>query len=98
MSDLVEELKDRLSIETVLIACGARLEPSWSSAEIQVFCPFHPNVNTPAGSANIVKQLYYCYACEAKGDIISIARLHLRQEGQDDSFQAALRWLGELAA
>ena len=52
-------------------------------------CPFHDE-RTPSFWLNPVKQLYYCFGCGAKGDLISFVR---ETEGLD--FAEAIEWLAD---
>jgi DNA primase len=52
-------------------------------------CPFHDE-RTPSFSVNAADKLYYCFGCQAKGDLIGFVEA---KEGLD--FVGALEWLGE---
>ena len=52
-------------------------------------CPFHDE-RTPSFWLNPSKQLYYCFGCGAKGDLISFVR---EMEGLD--FAEAIEWLAD---
>lgn len=86
----LDDIKVSVSIEEVLLEAGAdiQLSAGWRD-EQPVFCPFHLNVNTPAGTMNTVKNLYYCHGCDAGGSVIDVAMLHL----QTDSVREAADWL-----
>lgn len=43
-------------------------------AEWLVFCPFHDNRSSAACCVNVVKGLYICYSCGAKGTVEALAR------------------------
>lgn len=93
MSDYtLDELKDLISIEDVLLECGAEFESAgqygWRS-EVPVFCPFHRNVNTAAASMNTMKGVFHCHGCGAGGSIIDAALLHLLT----DDISEAAAWL-----
>ena len=78
MSDYtLDELKEEVSLEEVLIECGARFVNGWNSAEQVFYCPFHYNVNTPAASMNPLKQVFNCHSCGASGSIIDAGMLHI---------------------
>lgn len=91
MMDL-DDLKAEISIEDVLLECGAELEPShgygWRS-EVPFYCPFHLNRNTAAGTMNTMKGLFHCYSCGASGSVIDAAMLHLETK----SVTEAAEWL-----
>lgn len=88
----IDELKDEITIEEVLVAAGAEFDLSrgWND-EQPFYCPFHPNVNTPAASMNLMKGVFNCYACDASGSIIDAAMLYLDTK----SIQEAKDWLDE---
>lgn len=50
-------------------------------------CPFHPE-NTPSFSVNDQEGLYYCFGCQARGDVITFVR-----EVEHLDFVAAVEWL-----
>lgn len=89
----IEELKDQIGMEEVLLHLGAEIQQIGWGDEAPVYCPFHPNRRTPAGSFNRLKQLYHCFGCEAGGDIIRVAQTHLGREGQPSSVNDACEWL-----
>lgn len=87
----IDELKADISIEEVLVACGGRIQTSAWGQNLPVWCPFHINEDTPAGSVNVMKGVYFCFACEAKGSVIDLALLHLGTK----SIAEACNWLEE---
>ena len=105
MADL-KELKRRIDIVEVLKEIGARvqLDDSWDD-EVKVWCPFCADAAStkPAGSANVMKGLYYCYQCAFGGSVIDIALQYAEaQEPVDDVFGSyspsiakAVEWLEE---
>lgn len=50
-------------IQRVLDKSGV-FAPSDNETHIVVFCPFHHNVNTPAGEIDKSKGLFYCFSCK----------------------------------
>ncbi|WCO65295.1 DNA primase [Iamia majanohamensis] len=50
-------------------------------------CPFHGE-KTPSFSINPTEKLYYCFGCQAKGDVITLVR-----ELQHTDFVGAIEWL-----
>jgi DNA primase len=50
-------------------------------------CPFHPE-HTPSFSVNAEENLYYCFGCQARGDVITFVR-----EVEHLDFVAAVEWL-----
>ena len=87
----IDELKERVSIEEVLIECGARVQTQAWGSDLPVWCPFHLNQDTPAGSVNLTKGLYHCFGCGAGGSVIDLALLHL----STTSIKEACDWLEE---
>lgn len=41
---------------------------------IMALCPFHDNRNTPAFTMNLTRGLYYCFSCEARGNLMTFLR------------------------
>ncbi len=50
-------------------------------------CPFHPE-KSPSFSINAEQGLYYCFGCQAKGDVITFVR-----EIEHLDFQGAIEWI-----
>ncbi len=50
-------------------------------------CPFHGE-KTPSFSINATEKLFYCFGCQAKGDVITLVR-----ELQHTDFVGAVEWL-----
>ena len=86
-----DDIKVSVSIEEVLLEAGAEIQLSAWGQEQPVFCPFHLNVRTPAGTMNTVKNLYFCHGCDVGGSVIDVAMAHL----QTDSVREAADWLEE---
>ena len=93
MTYTIDELKDELSLEDVLLECGAEIDTSSGSygwrSEVPIFCPFHLNSRTSAASMNTLKQVFFCYSCGAGGSVIDAAMLHLDTQ----SVSEAASWL-----
>jgi len=90
MTYTIDELKDAISIEDVLLECGAIVQEGlWEQNEVPIYCPFHLNTNTPAASMNRLKGVFFCYACDAGGSVIDAAMLHLDTQ----SVGEAASWL-----
>jgi DNA primase len=53
----------------------------------QGLCPFHSE-RTPSFSVNAGENLYYCFGCQAKGDVITFV-----QEKEQLDFVGAVEWL-----
>lgn len=88
MSSQVEQIKERLGIVDV-ISQYVKLEKAGSNFKAR--CPFH-NEKTPSFFVSPARNSYYCFGCNAKGDIFSFVE---RFEGLD--FVGALKTLGEKA-
>ena len=57
----------------------------------QGLCPFHGE-KTPSFSVNAEEGLYYCFGCQAKGDVITFVR-----EKEQQDFVGAVEWLANKA-
>ncbi|MGH9211529.1 MAG: DNA primase [Acidimicrobiales bacterium] len=57
----------------------------------QGLCPFHPE-KTPSFSVNALEGLWYCFGCQAKGDVITFVR-----EKENLDFVGAVEWLAAKA-
>ncbi len=65
--DFVEELKSRVDIVGVI---GEKVRLRKTGAyRYSGLCPFHQE-KTPSFSVHATKQFYYCFGCQAKGDVI----------------------------
>jgi DNA primase len=53
----------------------------------QGLCPFHPE-KTPSFSVNAQEGLYFCFGCQAKGDVITFVR-----DKENLDFVGAVEWL-----
>ena len=84
----VEEIKARLSIEDVI---GSYIKLEKSGKSFRARCPFH-NEKTPSFFVSPDRGGYYCFGCNAKGDIFSFVE---QFEGLD--FRGALKVLAEKA-
>ncbi len=62
-----DALKNQVSIEDVISACGVELKKI--GAEYSALCPFHSE-RTPSFKVTPSTQLYYCAGCGAGGDSI----------------------------
>lgn len=61
------------------------------TSEIKALCPFHKETK-PSWSINKEKGVWYCFGCQAKGDLPSLV---LRLHPQVHSYRQALQWLRE---
>jgi DNA primase len=65
--DFVEQLKSRVNIVEVI---GARVRLRKAGPNrYQGLCPFHSE-KTPSFTVHEAKQFYYCFGCQAKGDVL----------------------------
>ncbi len=88
MSSSVEQIKDRLSIAEVV---GAYIKLEKAGSNLKAKCPFH-NEKTPSFFVSPSRGSYYCFGCNAKGDIFSFVEAF---EGVD--FLGALKILASKA-
>ena len=64
---LVREATDLVG----LIGEVTHIKRAGSAASAMAMCPFHPNRNTPAMSADGERGLYHCFGCGASGDALT---------------------------
>ncbi|MFQ5661771.1 MAG: DNA primase [Candidatus Paceibacteria bacterium] len=88
MATQVEQIKEKLGIVDV-VSQYIKLEKAGSNLKAK--CPFH-NEKTPSFFVSPARNSYYCFGCNAKGDIFSFVE---QFEGVD--FMGALKVLGEKA-
>lgn len=88
MATQVEQIKEKLGIVDV-VSQYIKLEKAGSNLKAK--CPFH-NEKTPSFFVSPARNSYYCFGCNAKGDIFSFVE---QFEGVD--FMGALKILGEKA-
>lgn len=84
MSTPVEQIKERLGIADVI---GGYLKLERAGASFKGKCPFH-NEKTPSFFVSPARNSYYCFGCQAKGDIFTFV-----QEFEGLDFIGALRVL-----
>jgi DNA primase len=82
----VEAIKDRLKIEELV---GSYIPIEKSGINFKAKCPFH-NEKTPSFFISPDRGTYYCFGCQAKGDIFSFVQAF---EGID--FVGALKQLAD---
>ncbi len=82
----VEAIKDRLKIEDLI---GSYITLEKSGINYKARCPFH-HEKTPSFFVSADRGTYYCFGCNAKGDIFSFVQ---QFEGTD--FVGALKLLAE---
>ena len=88
MSTSVEQIKERLSIEDVV---GSYLKLEKAGNNLKAKCPFH-NEKTPSFFVSPDRSSYYCFGCNAKGDIFTFV-----QEFESVDFLGALKILADRA-
>jgi DNA primase len=88
MARAVDDIKQRLSIVDVV---GGYIKLEKAGANFKARCPFH-NEKTPSFVVSPDRNSYYCFGCNAKGDIFSFVEAF---EGVD--FKTALVILAEKA-
>lgn len=73
----IAAIRARSDILQILEEAGGRIQMgrSWED-EVQVFCPFCEDAASkkPAGRANTLKGLYFCFSCGFGGDAIKLIR------------------------
>lgn len=88
MSTPVEQIKERLSIVDVI---SSYMQLTRAGSSLKGKCPFH-NEKTPSFFVSPARGSYYCFGCQAKGDIFTFV-----QEFEGLDFIGALRVLAERA-
>jgi DNA primase len=88
MSTHVQDIKERLGIAEIV---GSYIKLDKSGANYKARCPFH-NEKTPSFYVSPDRGTFYCFGCQAKGDIFSFVE---KFEGID--FMGALKVLAERA-
>ena len=88
MSTTVEQIKDKLDITEVL---GSYMKLERAGINLKARCPFH-NEKTASFFVSPSRQSFYCFGCQAKGDIFSFVE---KFEGLD--FKGALKILADRA-
>ncbi|KKW20634.1 MAG: DNA primase [Candidatus Taylorbacteria bacterium RIFCSPHIGHO2_02_49_25] len=84
MSTPVEQIKERLGIADVV---GSYLKLERAGSSLKAKCPFH-NEKTPSFFVSPARGSYYCFGCQAHGDIFTFV-----QEFEGLDFIGALRVL-----
>ncbi len=88
MATPVEQIKERLGIADVV---GSYLKLERAGSSLKAKCPFHSE-KTPSFFVSPARGSYYCFGCNAKGDIFTFV-----QEFEGLDFIGALRVLAERA-
>jgi len=88
MSTPVEQIKERLGIADVV---GSYMQLTRAGSSLKGKCPFH-NEKTPSFFVSPARNAYYCFGCQAKGDIFTFV-----QEFEGLDFIGALRVLAARA-
>jgi DNA primase len=88
MSSTTDQIKAKLDIVTVL---GGYIKLEKAGSSFKARCPFH-NEKTPSFFVSPDRGSYYCFGCQAKGDIFTFVE---EFEGLD--FSGALKVLAERA-
>jgi DNA primase len=66
-------IRERADFATILARYD--IAPTRLQGQISVLCPFHDD-RRPSLSVNLDRKLFYCFACQAKGDILDfVARI-----------------------
>ncbi len=88
MSSDVSRVKERLNIVDVI---GDYVKLNNAGSYFKAKCPFHEE-RTPSFVVNVDRQTYYCFGCEAGGDVISFV---MEIDGLE--FREALKFLADRA-
>jgi DNA primase len=88
MSEVTEQIKDRLNVADVL---GEYLKLEKAGTNYKALCPFH-NEKTPSFMVNPEQNFWYCFGCQKGGDIFTFV-----QEMEGLEFRDALERLADKA-
>ena len=88
MSSTAERIKEKLNVVDVL---GSYIKMEKSGANYKARCPFH-NEKTPSFMISPARNSYYCFGCQASGDIFTFV-----QEFEKLDFIGALKLLADKA-
>jgi DNA primase len=88
MSSTTEKIKERLGIHEVVLSY---IKTEKAGKNYKAVCPFH-NEKTPSFFISPERNTYYCFGCNAKGDIFSFV-----QEFEGIDFPGALKTLADRA-
>jgi DNA primase len=88
MRDIIEKVKDSLSIESII---GETVALKRSGSHLKGCCPLHIE-KTPSFFVRISAQTFYCYGCGKNGDVIQFI-----MERDCIPFNEALRFLAKKA-
>ncbi len=91
MARYTDESRERVrDAVDILDLIGTRTELRRAGADsYTALCPFHDE-RTPSFSVTPSKKVYYCFGCQATGDVFTFVR-----ETQGVDFPGALEWLAE---
>ncbi len=84
--DSVDKVKDAADMVEIV---SAHTELKQQGQRFSGLCPFHDE-RTPSFSVDPTDKLYYCFGCEASGDLFRFV-----QEQEGLSFPEAVEWLAE---
>ncbi len=83
-----QQLKDRMDFQRVLEAYG--VEVTYKGNQATAFCPFpeHEDQKSKSFSANLERNIFQCFGCGAKGNVLNFA---VRMEGFNPDDPKAFR-------
>ena len=84
--NIVEEIKSRCDIVEVI---GRVVSLKKIGSNIKGLCPFH-NEKTPSFVVSDTKQVYYCFGCNASGDVLEFVQKYYNMD-----FRSAMEKLAE---
>ena len=86
MNDLVQKIKERLSIVDV---ASSYLKLEKAGKNFKTRCPFH-NEKTPSFNISPAKGIYKCFGCGKAGDVVTFV-----QEHEKLTYPEAIRWIAD---
>ena len=88
--EILDNICAQNDIVEVISECGVLLKPVGKA--YKGLCPFHDE-KTPSFNVSPEKQAFYCFGCNAGGNVVSFLR---RYDGK--SFMEAMEWLSDRAS
>ena len=88
--EILDNICEQNDIVEVISECGVLLKPVGKA--YKGLCPFHDE-KTPSFNVSPEKQAFYCFGCNAGGNVVSFLR---RYDGK--SFMEAMEWLSDRAS
>lgn len=92
LASVLEEVKRRLTVESVLAAAGIRLH-RMGHRRLRALCPFHQD-RDPSLVVYADDGRWHCFGCGAHGDVVDLVRLLEGHDSFPDALRSAARQAG----